>query len=103
MVLDCSPRPAGVDTSDCYNGRMDIQIAHIFWRLVTVCLLGVAAGCSSQSPPPAIFLGHIARLSGPDSKPGKSAEQGIRLALAELGPAWSEALSGRPLVVRHVD
>jgi ABC-type branched-subunit amino acid transport system substrate-binding protein len=71
--------------------------------LVGMCLLASTSGCSGQTPAPAIFLGHIATLSGPDSKPGKSAEQGIRLALTDLGPAANEGLSGRPLVVRHVD
>ncbi|GEM_PF-2779522 len=66
-------------------------------------LLLISAGCGGQTQPPAIFLGHIATLSGQDSKAGKSAEQGIRLALEELGPAASEGWFGRPLVVRHVD
>src|SRR5262245_2862124 len=102
MVFDCSPRPARGDTSACYNDGMHIRISRFFLWLLGAGLLG-AAGCSSQSPPPAIFLGHIATLSGPESKLGKSAEQGIRIALADLGPAGSELFSGRPLVVRHVD
>lgn len=70
----------------------------------SIALLPLAiAGCGGSTPAPAIFLGHIATMSGPDSKPGKSADQGIRLALADLGPASSEGLWGRPLVVRHVD
>ncbi len=75
--------------------------------LEAVCLagmlLGSAAGCSGRSTPPAIFIGHVATLSGPDARAGKSAEQGIRLALEELGPTASEPLQGRPIVVRHVD
>jgi branched-chain amino acid transport system substrate-binding protein len=65
--------------------------------------LAACAGCSGQTPPAPLFLGHIATLSGADARAGKSAEQGIRFALQELGPAASENLAGRPLVVRHVD
>jgi len=82
---------------------MKRRTPRFFLCLVSAGLLGAALGCSGQAPAPAIFLGHIATLSGPDSKAGKSAEQGIRLALTDLGAAASETFSGRPLVVRHVD
>src|SRR5438876_634179 len=71
------------------------------WAIIFAVTL--VAGCGGSTAPPPIFLGHIATLSGPDAKAGKSAEQGIRLALEELGPAASANLQGRPLVVRHVD
>src|SRR6266496_5475119 len=72
--------------------------------LVAMVLGGAfLVGCGGSTSPPPIFLGHIATLSGPDARAGKSAEQGIRLALEELGPAASANLQGRPLVVRHVD
>lgn len=71
--------------------------------VVLAALLFASAGCGGQQQPPAIFLGHIATFSGADAKPGKSAEQAIRIALEELGPDASKALADRPLVVRHVD
>jgi branched-chain amino acid transport system substrate-binding protein len=72
-------------------------------RIVMVGWAALLSGCSGSSSPPPIFLGHVATLSGADAKAGKSAEQGIRLALEELGAAASANLQGRPLVVRHVD
>src|SRR5262245_20503170 len=72
-------------------------------RLLIGCCAACLAGCGGSSSPPPIFLGHVATLSGPDAQAGKSAEQGMRLALEELGAAASVNLQGRPLVVRHVD
>lgn len=72
-------------------------------RLLIACCAVCLAGCGGSSSPPPIFLGHVATLSGPDAQAGKSAEQGIRLALEDLGAAASANLQGRPLVVRHVD
>jgi len=72
-------------------------------RLLIACCAACLAGCGGSSSPPPIFLGHVATLSGPDAQAGKSAEQGIRLALEDLGAAASANLQGRPLVVRHVD
>lgn len=79
------------------------NLANCFVRCPIGILLLAAAGCGAPTPPPAVFLGHVAILSGPEGKAGKSAEQGMRMALEELGPAAGEALGGKPLVVRHVD
>jgi branched-chain amino acid transport system substrate-binding protein len=69
-----------------------------------LCLMSmIAAGCGSPAAQPPIFLGHVATLSGPDSRAGKQAERGIQLALEELGLPASEKLFNRPVVVRHVD
>lgn len=86
----------------CLTYNRDMK--HKLVRILAVLLPGfVSLGCSGASPPPAIFLGHIATLSGPEARAGKSAEQGIRLALDDLGPSASEPFQGKPLVVRHVD
>jgi branched-chain amino acid transport system substrate-binding protein len=66
-------------------------------------LLAGPAGCYTPAPPPPIFLGHVANLSGAD-RSGAHAEQGIRLALNVLaGDKFSESLEGRELKVRHTD
>lgn len=77
--------------------------AHAWFVPIIGSVAMISGGCSSSAPPPAIFLGHVATLSGQDATAGRSAELGIRLALADLGPAASESLHGRPFVVRHVD
>src|SRR5258708_11572786 len=66
-------------------------------------LLAGPAGCYTPAPPPPIYLGHVANLSGAD-RSGAHAELGSRLALNVLaGDNFSESLQGRELKVRHTD
>src|SRR5262245_12550844 len=60
------------------------------------------AGCGSDSPPPPVYLGHVATLSGPDKYAGEQAMRGIRLAVQEQN-ARAKAQNQRPLIVRHTD
>src|SRR5262249_30687318 len=60
------------------------------------------AGCSGDSAPPPVYLGHVATLSGPDKYPGEQAMRGIRLAVQEQN-ARAQPQNQRPLIVRHTD
>jgi branched-chain amino acid transport system substrate-binding protein len=71
---------------------------------ILVALLGVflATGCGQQSPPPPIYIGHIAPRSGVQRDYGLNAEKGILLAVEEANTAEGQ-VAGRPVAVLHPD
>ena len=73
------------------------------WRLRGLILNAlVLAGCSGQSTPPPIHVGHVATLSGPGKEAGEQAARAIRLAVQEQTREAKK--NGEPaMVVRHVD
>lgn len=62
------------------------------------------AGCSSSATPIPIIVGHVSDKTRLD-KAGENAEFGLRLSLHELAkePSLAEALSNRPIQIRHTD
>jgi branched-chain amino acid transport system substrate-binding protein len=69
--------------------------------LIAACCL-LLSGCSGRSPPPPIWLAHVATLSGPDRQAGESAARGIRLAVEEINKNLDQP-ADRPLKVIHSD
>ncbi len=62
----------------------------------------LTAGCAGANEPPAIWLGQVATLSGPDKHAGEAAARGLRLAVEEFDKNVEQGL-GRPIKVIHSD
>ncbi|MCS7046013.1 MAG: ABC transporter substrate-binding protein [Gemmataceae bacterium] len=71
-------------------------------RAVALSLTLAACGCG-RSTPPAIFLGQVTLSAPRGAALGNSAERGVELALKDLGPALSDSLGRRALVVRQLE
>jgi branched-chain amino acid transport system substrate-binding protein len=70
--------------------------------LLIVALLALS-GCSRQSTPETLWLGHVAPLSGRDKPMGDHARQGLSIAVEDLNANSDELVLGRKVVVRHAD
>jgi branched-chain amino acid transport system substrate-binding protein len=65
-------------------------------------LIPLVLGCGSRGQAPAVYIGHVAPLTGADKSSGQHALNGIRLAVKEFNAEETDG-SGITVKVLHVD
>jgi branched-chain amino acid transport system substrate-binding protein len=65
-------------------------------------VLLAASGCKPRAEAEPIWIGHVAPLTGPNSRSGEQSRQAIRLAVEEANKD-ENGIAGRRIAVLHVD